>query len=70
MSGFVYIKGRFFPFNCLITVAKSCFTVCPFEFLEFGLFESTEGHKERIPRVKPKDTELLYKQTLMPLMIA
>lgn len=42
-------KGSFFPFNCLITVAKSCFTVCPFELLEFGLFESTEGHKERIP---------------------
>lgn len=63
-------KGSVFPFNRLITVAKSCFTMCPFKLLEFGLFESPEGHKERIPHVKPKDTELIYKQTLLPLMIA
>lgn len=33
--------------------------MCPFELLEFGLFESAEGHKECILHEKPKDTELV-----------
>lgn len=57
--GFNSVHKRSVFFNCVITVAKSYFTVCPFEFLEFGLFESTEGHKECIPHEKPKDTELV-----------